>query len=72
MLLSLTMRRTHAAGGAKLLELKALWIILLVLRGGIVAAFAGCASQRYHNAILFAFTSHFSLRSCIRAWLAVT
>ena len=63
MLLSLTMGRAHPTNVAVLVEFKTLWIILLVLRGGVVAAFAGRASQRYHDAILFAFTSHVSLRS---------
>jgi hypothetical protein len=58
------------AGGAKLLEFKALWIVLLVFRCSVVAAFAGCASQRYHNTILFAFASHISTPFLFRAWLA--
>src|SRR6476646_8888296 len=51
-------------------QLHALRVILFVLRSGIVAAFAGIASQCYHNAILFAFTSHLFLRSRCEAWLA--
>jgi hypothetical protein len=63
MLLSLTMRRALPADVAVLLEFHTLWIILLILRSGVVAAFAGRASQRYHDAILFAFASHITLHS---------
>lgn len=42
-------------------ELHALGVVLLVFRGGVVAAFANCASQRYHDSILFAL-SHYFLR----------
>lgn len=58
----------HSAGCAELAQFEAIWIILFVLLRGIVAAFAGCASQRHHDAILFAFTSHDFLRFV--AWLA--
>jgi hypothetical protein len=58
------------AGSAKLLEFQTLWIVLLVFRGGVVAAFAGCASQRDHNTIFFAFASHISTPFLFRAWLA--
>jgi hypothetical protein len=60
----------HPAGCTKLLEFKSLWIVLLVFRCGVVAAFAGCASQRHHNTILFAFASHISTPFLFRAWLA--
>jgi len=51
----------YATGSAKLTKFQTLWIVLLVFRGSIVAAFAGCASQRHHYTILFAFTRHFFL-----------
>jgi hypothetical protein len=57
-----------AASCAELAQFEAIRIILLVLFRGIVAALAGCASQRDHDAILFAFTSHDILRYV--AWLA--
>jgi len=57
-----------SAGCAELAQFEAVGIVLLVLLRGIVAAFAGRASQRYHNAIFFAFTSHDFLRFV--AWLA--
>ena len=44
------------------LELQAFRIVFLVLRSGIIAAFADCTSQRDHNAIFFTF-SHLFLRS---------
>jgi hypothetical protein len=49
----------NPTGRTILPQLHALRIILFVLRSGIIAAFAGCASQRYHNAIFFALASHF-------------
>jgi hypothetical protein len=61
-LLGLTMRRWLPTRVAVLAQFEALRIVFLILGGGIVAAFAGCASQRHHNAILFAFASHNSLR----------
>jgi hypothetical protein len=64
------MGHMHPAGRAELPEFKALWIVLLVFRCGVVAAFAGCASQRHHNAILFAFASHIFTPFLFRAWLA--
>jgi len=53
---------------AKLAQFEAIRIVLFVLFRGVVAALASCASQRNHNAILFAFTSHDILRYV--AWLA--
>jgi hypothetical protein len=49
----------YPAGGTELPQFKAIWIVFLVLRSGIVAALAGCASQRYHNTIFFAFSHDF-------------
>jgi len=60
----------YTAGCTKLLQLKSLRIVLLVFRCGVIAAFAGCASQRHHNAILFAFASHIFTPFMFRAWLA--
>jgi hypothetical protein len=51
-------------------QLHTLRVVLFVLGGGIIAAFASSASQCYHNAILFAFASHLFLRSRCEAWLA--
>jgi hypothetical protein len=59
----------YATRGTKFSEFKTLRIILLVLRGGIVATLAGRANQRYHNTILFAFTCHDFLRSSSRLGL---
>ena len=53
------MGRMYPAGGTKLAQFEALWIIFLILRGGVVAALAGCANQRHHNTILFAFCHTF-------------
>ena len=47
----------------KFSKFETLWIVLFILRGGVVAAFAGCASQRHHDAIFFALACHVSLRS---------
>src|SRR5579859_6429941 len=62
------MRHMHSTGITELFKFHAIRIVFLVLRGGIIAALAGCASQCYHNAILFAF-SHFFLRSRSRSGL---
>jgi hypothetical protein len=59
------MRQVYATGVAKLPKLKAFGSFLFVFLGGIVAAFAGCASQRYHDTIFLAFTSHVLLRSAL-------
>jgi hypothetical protein len=49
----------NPTGRTILPELHALRIILFVLRSRVIAAFAGCASQRYHDAIFFALARHF-------------
>ena len=54
----------------ELLKFHTLWIIFFVFRCGVVAAFTSCASQRHHNAILFAFASHFFTPFSFQAWLA--
>jgi hypothetical protein len=69
-LLGLTMGHMYSASCTELPQFKTLRIILLVFRCGVVAAFAGCASQRHHDAILFAFASHFSTPYLFRAGLA--
>jgi hypothetical protein len=60
----------NPTGRTKLFQFKTLRIILFVFRGGIIAAFAGCASQRYHDAILFAFASHFLTPFMFLTWPA--
>jgi len=62
------MWQVYATGSAELAKFQTFWIVLLVFRGSIVAAFAGCASQRHYYTILFAFARHFFSP---QAWLAV-
>jgi hypothetical protein len=69
-LLGLTMGSRLPTGVAELTQFHALGIVLLVFRGGIIAAFAGCASQCYHNATFFALTCHLLLRLDVNLWLA--
>ena len=59
------MNRMHPTGRTEFSEFQTLWIILLVLRSGIVAMFANCASQRRNNTVLFTFTGHVLLPSLI-------
>jgi hypothetical protein len=62
-LLGFAVSHMNLARVAIFLEFETLRIVLLVFLGCVVAALAGCASQRDHNAILFSFACHFFLRS---------
>ena len=62
-LLGFAVSHMNLACVAIFLEFETLRIVLLVFLGCVVAALAGCASQRDHNAILFSFACHFFLRS---------
>jgi len=70
-LFGLAMGRMDTTGVTKFSELKSFRVIFLIFGGGIIAAFADSASQRYHNAVLFTF-SHISLRSCSGPGLPLT
>jgi hypothetical protein len=52
----------YPASGTEFAQFETLRVVFLILRGGIIAAFAGRASQRHHNAIFLAFSHNF-LRS---------
>ena len=68
-LLGFTMGSRLPTSVAELAQFHALGIVFLVFRGGIIAAFAGCASQCYHNATFFALC-HLLLRFDVNLWLA--